>query len=123
MSTPPPLYPIAKPAVWYGKLVRDEPAVMAARARLGRDFAPPGGESINQVRHRMFAVLMSRIASHQPGHYWVHTHRNAIKTVTAPFFDWSADEVIAQDLALVSLTRIIIQDGKPYLAFYNEPAV
>jgi broad specificity phosphatase PhoE len=101
----------------------DEPDNKAEMERLGGDFAPPGGESMNTVYGRTAASLgslVTRFANEGPRHIWVHTHGVVIKTYIGHLLGWSHEQTYKTAIDNASLTRIV-HDGDTWrVIFVNQ---
>ncbi len=79
--------------------------------RLGSDFAPPGGESMNMVYRRISAFLDSLVApvtieTEARRHIWVHTHGVVIKTYIGKLLGWTHEQTHKAPIDNASLTRL-----------------
>jgi broad specificity phosphatase PhoE len=102
----------------------DDPEIEAEMKRLGSDFAPPGGESMNAVCRRTDASLgslVTRFANEGPRHVWVHTHGVVIKTYIGHLLGWTHEQTYKTGIDNVSMTRIV-HDGDAWrVVFVNRP--
>ena len=65
--------------------------------RLQGEFAPPGGQSINDVRDEMrdyFGSLIPTPGVDRPDHVWAFTHGVAIKAFVGGLNNWSYEHII-----------------------------
>lgn len=101
----------------------DDPDIKREMARLGSDFAPPGGESMNTVYERT-AAFMGSLTSPTPTessrHIWVHTHGVVIKTYVGKLLGWTHEQTYKTPIDNVSLTRLAY-DGYWRVEFVNHP--
>ncbi len=100
----------------------DDPIVKAQMEAEGSDFAPPGGESMNQVGDRMWNFLASAALQANVGdHYWVSGHGVAIKTVLARLLGWTHEQTWRCQIDNASLTRLLVYDDYSFeVAFINQ---
>ncbi len=102
----------------------EEPANKRAMDEAGSDFAPPGGESINDVGKRMddfFNSVSTPHATDPPSHLWIYTHGVAIKTwVGRRLCGWSHEQTYKTLIHNASLTRVVKQDGLWQPVFINQ---
>jgi len=100
----------------------DEPANKRLMARLGSDFAPPHGESMNDVAARMedfFGSLTLTPDTDLPQHIWAFTHGVATKTWAGRLCGWSHERTYKTPIDNVSLTRFARKSGRWSLVFLN----
>lgn len=99
-----------------------EPLNMAAMDRLKGDFAPAGGESMNDVNARIDERL-SEIAlslADANAHVWVFTHGVAIKTWIGNKLGWPHEQIYTTAIDNASLTRVV-GDGTDWsVVFINH---
>lgn len=76
---------------------------------LEKDFAPPGGESMNDVSARMLRWL-HRIPD-DDGVHFAYTHGLAIRCLMSGLFDWSREDIRSTPTENTSLTHLVY-DGK-----------
>src|SRR5262249_30733151 len=91
--------------------------------RLGSDFAPSGGESMNMVYARTSAFLDSLVtpaAIETRRHIWVHTHGVVIKTYIGKLLGWTHEQTYKTAIDNASLTRLVHDDAWE-IVFINQP--
>jgi broad specificity phosphatase PhoE len=101
----------------------DDPDIQREMDRLGNDFAPPGGESMNAVYERTAAFIGSLITpmpAEGSRHVWVHTHGVVIKTYVGKLLGWTYEQTYKTLIDNASLTRIVY-DGHWRVEFINHP--
>jgi len=101
----------------------DEPANKREMLRLGSDFAPPGGESMNTVYAHINSFLGSLAASaetEEPRHVWVHTHGVVIKTYVGKLLGWTHEQTYLTPIDNASITRIVREIDTWQVAFINR---
>jgi broad specificity phosphatase PhoE len=101
----------------------DEPTNKQIMARLGSNFAPPNGESMNDVATRMeqfFATLVCLPHNGQPQHIWAYTHGVAIKSWAGRVCGWSHERTYKTPIHNVSMTRFVRDSTRWHLAFLNK---
>lgn len=105
--------------------IASTPNVKREMAERGFGFTPPGGESFCTVRARVRASVLEHAQSVPDGsHIWMFTHRNAIKALIQPSMpEWTPANISAVGLDVVSLTRLVYDDGRLKLAFFNRPTL
>ena len=92
----------------------DDPDIKREMERLGSDFTPPGGESMNDVYMRtaaFFASLVTPTSVTADRHIWVHTHGVVIKTYVGKLLGWTHERTYKTPIDNTSLTRIAYDDG------------
>jgi broad specificity phosphatase PhoE len=106
------------------RTIADSPQYQGARARLGLDFVPPGGESPNMVLVRAQKAIGQIVQRHPSGLVLVYAHNSVIKTVVGQAMGgWSARQFDQERAAVVSLTAFRVgQGGSLQLQSYNQPA-
>lgn len=94
--------------------------------RLLSDFAPPEGESMNDVARRMedfMEFLATILDPNRAEHVWVHTHGVAIKTYVGRRLGWSHEQTFKTEIGNVSRTGLVLRDGLWQPVFINKPSV
>ncbi len=111
--------------LWTGqeRSIRDQEPFRTQRLERGNDFAPPNGQSINDVLRESYDFVNHLIANYPEGYYWAHTHRNRIKAVVGHLLSWTTEQITESDLAVVSRTRLLIDNGQMQVSFYNQPSI
>lgn len=78
---------------WFGQVASRtfDQACLAEIGRLGKDFRPPGGESINDVGARMLAWLdrFDSSSAMTAGPVFAVTHGGAIRSLVSLIMEWS----------------------------------
>jgi broad specificity phosphatase PhoE len=101
----------------------EEPEIKREMMRLGSDFAPPGGESINDVRRRMREYLESLVPApglDRPELIWAFTHAVAIKSLVGDIEGWSHEHTYKTGIDNVSITRLGRFNGAWRLVFLDQ---
>ena len=101
----------------------DDPTNKRVMRRLGSDFAPPGGESMNDVARRaadFLSTLITPTAVEEPRHIWVHTHGVIIKSHVGKLLGWTHEQTYKAHIGNASLTRLTY-DGAWRVAFVDQP--
>jgi len=100
----------------------DDPKIKSEMIKLGSDFAPPGGESMNMVYQRTNDFLESLEARmpESPRHIWVHTHGVVIKTYVGKLLGWSHEQTYKTPIDNASLTRIVRNGDTWQVTFINH---
>lgn len=104
----------------------DEPDIAAEMRRLGNDFAPPGGESMNDVAARIercMNKLPALLNPDEPEHVWLHTHGVAIKSYVGKQLGWTHERTYKTPIDNVSRTRFVLRNGIWRLVFLNQPSI
>jgi broad specificity phosphatase PhoE len=100
----------------------DDPVNKAAMQAAGSDFAPPGGQSMNDVADQMDSFFKSLSDSTDNGeHVWVHTHGVAIKAWLGRLCGWSHERTYKTIIDNVAVTRVVNQSGFWQPVFINKP--
>ncbi|HSX33115.1 MAG TPA: histidine phosphatase family protein [Candidatus Saccharimonadales bacterium] len=90
------------------RTIYSQPSVQLAMRTLGRDFAAPGGQSMNDMADELADFL----ASLQPDpevaaeHIWVHTHGIKTKSWLGRIFGWTSEQTYRTAIDNASMTRI-----------------
>jgi broad specificity phosphatase PhoE len=104
--------------------VATTPAMIKARERQGFNFTPPDGESYLQVRRRALAAIQRAVRPLPSGSYvHAYVHRNVIKALIYPLMGWSPLRILDVGPDVVSITRVVLRDGRLELEYYNMPTL
>ena len=102
------------------RTVYDDPANKAAMHKAGSNFAPPGGQSMNDVADQMDSFFKSIAYTGAVEHVWVHAHGVAIKAWLGRLCGWSHERTYKTVIDNVSVSRVIMQDGAWVPQFINK---
>jgi broad specificity phosphatase PhoE len=110
---------------WTGlpRTTYDDPINAAAMLRAGSNFAPPSGQSMNDVADQIDSFLSSLCdtgGAEGAEHVWVHTHGVAIKAWLGRLCGWSHERTYKTRIDNVSLSRVIMHNGVWVPQFINE---
>lgn len=92
------------------------------RARLGKDFKLPTGESMNDTGWRMQGWLNEAIEPAADGAcHFVYTHGMAIRCLIGAMHGWSAQEIFQKYITPnVSITKLVYDGEKWQTAYYAK---
>jgi len=96
---------------WFGRVASQtfDDDVLVEIAESGKDFRPPGGESMNDVAARMLAWLESladRSSPAGPGPVLAFTHGGAVRSLVSTLRGWSHAQTYATKPANCSVTLV-----------------
>jgi broad specificity phosphatase PhoE len=107
------------------RAVLEQPRYVEERLREGDNFTPLDGESVAYVGQRMLAGLRY-IRRQGPGYYQVYGHQGSIKLLAGEYATTAGltrEQVAAHELALVSVTRLVIDQTGVRLRELGTPTV
>ncbi len=79
--------------------------------------APPNGESLGVFRMRVLSVW-NRLMEEDEGRFLLITHGGVIRVIIAEVLGMPAENLFRIDVPHACLSRILIQEGVPRLAFH-----
>jgi broad specificity phosphatase PhoE len=105
---------------WDERRVTDIPAEVASRWRADPSFAPPGGESLAELRARVAPCEASLREQARDGTAIVVSHVSPIKTLILVALE--LDDAFAWRLRLdvASICRVVLGPAGPVLVSFNE---
>ena len=108
----------------YGELegvgLAEVPPSTWAQWRGDPTFAPPGGESLDQVSRRVVAACEELLADAAVRDVVVVTHATPVKIAMAWALGVEAAVTWRSHVDQASVTRIMVRDGRPLLAGFNH---
>lgn len=96
------------------------PAVLEDIERLGKDFALPGGESMNGVGKRMVDWVHSHEEEADDGPLLFFGHGLAIRCLASTLHGWSHEKTFTTSVPNASLTKFVQIDGRWELAYLGR---
>ena len=99
--------------------------VMEDIVRLGKDFKLPGGESMNDVGHRMHDWVTETFrepAPDEPYRVFIYTHGGAIKYLASRLLDWGHQQTFETPIDNASVSLFLLRDGACEVAYLNRDA-
>jgi probable phosphoglycerate mutase len=107
---------------WDSRPVADITPDEWAAWRADPSFAPPGGESLMELDHRVAAACDELISEAEELKVAVFTHVSPIKSTIAWALGVSEQISWRLNVAQAQITRIVIRDGRPVITAFNETA-
>lgn len=107
---------------WDGRGLADVPREEWDRWRHDVTFAPPGGESLADLGHRVRLACQELAEEAQAGDVVVVSHVSPIKAAVAWALGVGDEASWRMFLAVASISRIAVADRGPSLHAYNEQA-
>ncbi len=107
---------------WDEKPISEITKEQWARWRSDSSFAPPGGESLEELDRRVAEGCQDLLLEAEESNVAVFTHVSPIKSAVS----WAlgADKQISWNLNVgqAQITRIAVKDGRPVLTSFNDTA-
>lgn len=105
---------------WEAKPVGDVSPAMWAQWRADPDFAPPGGESLNELNARVGAACDDLVDLATDGVVAVFTHVSPIKAAMRWALGVDAEVSWRLHVAQAQISRIAIRGGRPAITSFND---
>jgi len=83
-------------------------------------WQPPGGESLELVRHRTFAALQRIIRKHRNRDILIVTHGTAINCMLSALLGAPLTHVFSFEVTNCALSEVTVRRGKPVLTLLND---